>query len=152
MAKYFAYGSNCNPQIMQKKQVAFSSRQGAVLPGYRLLFNKKALRDHLPDSIGFANIHADPTGTVEGVLYEIAEQHLDRLDASERTPDHYRRVQVVVETACGTQNCWAYQAQPDKIVTGLVPTRIYLNHILTAREFFSGQYYDTLNRTPTYAE
>ena len=150
MASYFAYGSNCSPGIMKKKGVAFSSRKHAVLRGYRLLFNKKSLRDALPDSIGFANINEDPEGRVEGILYEIDDGHLDRLDESERYPSHYDRILVVVETNSSKRECWTYKAQPDKIATGLIPSRNYLNHILSARDFLSRQYYEALDQSQTY--
>lgn len=148
--KYFAYGSNCNLAIMQKKQVAFTAHQHAVLRGYRLAFNKMALRELLPDTVGFANINEDATGSVEGILYEINETSLLRLDESERYPDHYDRVMVEVETADGPQQCWAYQAQPDKISAGLVPSRNYLNHILAAKDFLSDQYFQALDKSQTY--
>ena len=95
--KYFAYGSNCNPAILRRKGVEFTDRQRAELRGYRLMFNKKSLRAALPDNVGFANINEDAAGVVEGILYEIADTSLGRLDESERYPDHYDR--VVVEVA-----------------------------------------------------
>lgn len=149
--KYFAYGSNCNPAIMKRKGVEFTSRQRAVLRGYRLKFNKKSLREALPDSIGFANINVDPEGVVEGVLYEIIDDHRGILDESERYPDHYDRIVVEVETESGNHECSAYHAQLDKIADGLVPSRNYLNHILTARDFLSQQYFDALDKSATYS-
>lgn len=148
--KYFAYGSNCNPQVMKRKGVEYSVRERATLPGYRLLFNKKAYRESLPEGIGFANINDDPEGAVEGVLYEIGDQCLDLLDRSERYPEHYNRIQVVVETDDGPQECFAYRAQPDKVAEGLVPSRNYLNHILAADDFLSRQYFEALDRSHTY--
>jgi gamma-glutamylcyclotransferase (GGCT)/AIG2-like uncharacterized protein YtfP len=148
--KYFAYGSNCNPAVMRKKQVGFTSAQHAVLPGYRLLFNKKALRDSLPDDVGFANLAEAPESNVEGVLYEIVDHHLPRLDQSERYPEHYTRIEVTVHTRAGSVACTCYQAQPDKVATGLKPSRNYLNHILAARDFLSWQYYEALDRSQTY--
>jgi gamma-glutamylcyclotransferase (GGCT)/AIG2-like uncharacterized protein YtfP len=150
MPKYFAYGSNCNPQIMEKKGVSFIARQRAVLRGYRLLFNKKSLRERLPGKIGFANVNECPDGQVEGILYEIAPESLPVLDASERYPDHYDRIQVVVEVESGSETCWVYKAQPDKIAEGLVPSRNYLNHILSGREFLSQQYFEALDQSQTY--
>lgn len=149
--KYFAYGSNCNPAIMRKKSVEFTSRQRASLRGYRLKFNKMALRELLPDSIGFANINVDPDRVVEGILYDIIDEHQARLDESERYPDHYGRIVVTVDTESGPQDCSAYQAQPDKTAEGLVPSRNYLNHILTAGDFLSRQYYEALDQSQTYA-
>ncbi len=149
--KYFAYGSNCNPAVMERKGVEFTSRRRAVLRGYHLKFNKKSLRDAIPDSIGYANINAAPEGIVEGVLYEIIDAHVGILDESERYPDHYNRVLVEVETDIGNHECSAYTAQPDKIADGLVPTRDYLNHILAARDFLSQQYLDVLGDSATHS-
>lgn len=148
--KYFAYGSNCNPAVMAKKGVEFTCRARGTLSGYRVLFNKRALRERLPDGIGFANINEDATGTVEGLVYEIVDEHLERLDESERYPDHYTRIAVTVETESGLQECETYQAQPDEIADGLVPSRNYLNHILAGRDFLSKQYYEALDQSPTY--
>ena len=149
--KYFAYGSNCNPAVMAKKGVEFTSRVRGTLSGYRLLFNKMALRERLPSGIGFANISDDVTGTVEGLVYEIVDEHLERLDKSERYPDHYTRITVAVETESGLQECQTYQAQPDKTAAGLVPSRNYLNHLLAGRDFLSKQYYEALDQSQTYA-
>lgn len=148
--KYFAYGSNCNPAVMEKKGVEFSSPKPAVLAGYRLLFNKQAMREKLPPGIGFANINVDPDGTVEGILYDIDDAHLGRLDESERYPDHYTRIEVTVKTEDGMVQCNAYQAQSDKIAAGLRPSRNYLNHILAAKDFLSWQYFQALDKSQTF--
>ena len=148
--KYFAYGSNCNPAIMAKKGVEFTSRSPGTLRGYRLRFNKKAFREQLPDGIGFANIHADPVGTVEGLVYEIVDHHLSRLDESERYPEHYTRISVAIETESGLEECQAYHAQLDKTADGLVPSRNYLNHILAGKDFLSRQYYEAIDQSQTY--
>lgn len=148
--KYFAYGSNCNPSVMEKKGVPCTSAEHAVLSGYRLLFNKKALRERLPPGIGFANINEDPDGQVEGILYDIMDEHLGRLDESERYPEHYMRIEVTVQSKGGSVRCATYQAQPDKIASGLKPSRNYLNHILAAKDFLSWQYFEALDKSQTF--
>ena len=151
MRKYFAYGSNCDPDVLDNKGVAVVSRRRAVLRGYRLLFNKKSLRERLPSSIGFANINENPDGSVEGVLYELAgDMDLERLDASERYPSHYTRLRIVVEVDGENEECWVYQAQPEMTADGLVPSRNYLNHILAGREFLSAQYLEALDQSQAY--
>lgn len=150
--KYFAYGSNCNPAVMKKKGVAFTTAERALLPGYRLLFNKKAMREKLPPGIGFANINEDAKGKVEGILYEILDDHLGRLDESERYPDHYLRIQVTVRSNDEMVTCTAYQAHPDKIAAGLKPSRNYLNHILAAKDFLSWQYFQALDESQTFTD
>jgi len=151
MTKYFAFGSNCDPSVMEQKGVEFTARQRVVLRGYRLLFNKKALRENLPDSIGFANINRCEDGMVEGILYQLVLGALERLDETERYPNHYDRVRVVVEAESGTEECWAYQAQPAVTADGLVPSRNYLNHILAGREFLSQQYFEALDQSQSYS-
>ena len=148
--KYFAYGSNCNPAVMKRKGVSFTSRRRAVLRGFRLLFNKKAMRGNLPGDIGFANISEDADGSVEGILYEIIDDDLEPLDRSERYPDHYDRIDVSVETDAGHHRCCAYRAQPDKVCAGLKPSRNYLNHILAAGDFLSRQYHEALDKSQAY--
>ncbi len=148
--KYFAYGSNCDPAIMAKKEVRYTAARPAVLNGYRLLFNKLALRTELPAGIGYANINEAPGGVVEGVLYDVAVEDLAKLDASERHPAHYRRINVTVRSRGSNLACMSYQAQPDKIATGLRPSRDYLDHILAGREILSSRYVDKLARSPTY--
>lgn len=135
---------------MEKKGVRFSSCQRALLPGYRLLFNKKALRERLPPDIGFANINEDPNGTVEGILYDIVDEDLTLLDESERYPDHYTRISITVQTNEKEVPCTTYQARPDKIASGLKPSRNYLNHILAAKDFLSRQYFEALDKSQTY--
>ncbi len=135
---------------MKKKGVPYNSRTRATLEGYRLLFNKKSLRERLPDAIGFANINEYPGGVVEGILYDFDSQYLPVMDETERYPEHYDRIEIKVQTDSGPEHCWVYQAQPDKIAEGLVPSRNYLNHILTGRHFLSHQYYEALDQSQTY--
>jgi|GEM_PF-3481568 gamma-glutamylcyclotransferase (GGCT)/AIG2-like uncharacterized protein YtfP len=151
MPLYFAYGSNCSEEVMQRKQVRYTCRRRATLHDFRLLFNKRAEREFLPDAIGFANVNEHPGASVEGILYEIIVADLDALDASERYPDHYDRIEVIVETDIGPVDSWVYQAQPSMTAHGLVPSRNYLNHILAGREFLSDQYYEALDSSRTYA-
>lgn len=148
--KYFAYGSNCNPAVMERKSVRFTDRVHATLPGYRLRFNKRAWRDSLPEEIGFANIEEAEGHSVEGILYDVVPDDVENLDRSERTPEHYDRHEVTVETEAGPVQCFAYQARPDKLADGLRPSRNYLNHILEARDFLSAAYYEALDKSQTY--
>ena len=149
---YFAYGSNCNPRVMDRKGVRFVSRRRAVLSGYRLLFNKKSLRPGVPAGVGYANINLEASFFVEGILYEIVPGDLPNLDASERYPDHYTRIEVSVESETGPVPCSAYQAQPDKIAPDLLPVREYLAHLLAARDYFTAEYYADLAATEIHPE
>lgn len=152
MTKYFAYGTNCNSAIMEQKGIHFTARQRAVLRGYRLLFNKRSLRETLPDEIGFANIEEDEEGTVEGVLYDLGVDALEKLDETERHLSHYDRIRAVVDADSGSEDCWTYKARPEVISDGLVPSRNYINHILAGQEFLSKQYFDALDQSQTHRD
>lgn len=121
-----------------------------TLPGHRLRFNKRALRPSLPATIGFANMEPDPQGAVEGILYEFPDAQLAQLDQAERHPEHYDRVEVTVEVDGERHRCWTYRARPEVTADGLVPSRNYIDHILTARDFLSEQYYSALDLTRTF--
>ena len=51
--KYFAYGSNMNPELMRERNINFSLRKRVILRYFRLEFNKIASRN---PKEGYANI------------------------------------------------------------------------------------------------
>ena len=74
--KYFAYGSNMDASRMKERKISFASRQSAILSDYKLVFNKKARDgDH-----SYANIVQQAGETAEGILYDLAETELSKLD------------------------------------------------------------------------
>ena len=152
MTKYFAYGTNCNAAVMDQKGIHYTARQRSSLSGYRLLFNKRSLRESLPENIGFANIEEDEEGTVEGILYDLGVGSLEILDESERHLSHYNRIRVVVDADSGREECWTYKALPEVIADGLLPSRNYINHILAGQEFLSKQYFDALDQSQTHRD
>lgn len=88
---YFAYGSNMNTEQLENR----IGRRGvswkiACLPGYELVFDKPSC-----DGTGYANIRVKAEATVYGVLYELTEPELRKLDAYEGVPRHYRREKIV---------------------------------------------------------
>ena len=152
MTKYFAYGTNCNAAVLDQKGIHFTARQRATLHDYRLLFNKRSLREGLPENIGFANIEEDKAGTVEGILYDLGVGSLEVLDETERHLSHYDRIRVVVDADSGSEECWTYKARPEVIADGLLPSRNYINHILAGQEFLSQQYFDALDQSQTHRD
>lgn len=146
---YFAYGSNMNPQRVRERGVAFSSREPARLPGYRLAFNKRG--STLPRGAGYANVVPDGSGAVEGALYRLEAGDLAALDECEGWPEHYRREELEVERADGSRVAAAvYVAQPRWTRAGLRPTREYLEHLLAGRDVLSPEYGDRLAATAVF--
>lgn len=144
--KYFAYGSNMNLDRMKERGIDFTSRVFARLDDYKLVFNKKALRGNKT----FANIEPSEGNHVEGALYEFPDEQIDNLDRCEGHPCHYERKELTVLDQNGlSMSAMVYIAHPDKIVSGLLPTRDYLDHLLEGEDLLSKSYYDELARVKT---
>jgi len=145
--KYFAYGSNMDPDRMIKRKVKFLDRKHAILKDYSLQFNKIALSN--PEKEGKANIMCGTNELVEGVLYEIESSDEIKLDRNEVYPKHYDKDTISVQLDDGTIiDTMTYIAQPNMIKEGLRPTREYLDHLLAAKDMLSKSYYEKLKSWP----
>ena len=148
MVYYFAYGSNMKAERMKKRGLNFKSSVHGVLNGYSLKFNKIA-SDFSNE--GYANIVLDKKGVVEGILYEVTENDLNKLDIPEGvSTGHYYRKEVDVQLDSGEKvKAIAYVAQQNKIKEGLKPSKDYLNHLLEGKKFLSKEYFKKLSETET---
>mgnify|MGYP005672718975 CR=1 FL=1 len=145
--KYFAYGSNMNPERMRKRGVDFLIREHAILDGWRLVFNKVASRNFRE---GYANIERDETDTVEGVLYTLGEEDMEKLDVCEGYPCQYDRMTVRVRLDNGEEmQAVTYVAVPDIVKDGVKPSRKYLNHLLAGCDVLSAEYCARLRKWET---
>lgn len=136
--KYFAYGSNMDSEKIRERGIHFSQRIHATLLGYRLEFNKVSSRS--PEQ-GYANIVPFENGIVEGVLYDIEDSDLSKLDGHEGCPDQYERVKVEVQLDNREKvEAVAYMARPDRVRYGLKPSRDYIEHLLAASNLLSESY------------
>ncbi|MCD6220871.1 gamma-glutamylcyclotransferase [bacterium] len=142
--KYFAYGSNMDPEQMKQRGIKLTQREWAILKNWRLEFNKIASRN---PKEGYANIVRDNNEAVEGILYEISEEDVKKLNKWERYPIHYDRTTVKVNLKDGREiNTLVYIAQPDKVRNGLKPTREYLAHLLKGCDLLSKEYCEKLKK------
>lgn len=147
MTKYFAYGSNMNPERMREREIKFSKREHVVLNGWRLMFNKIASRN---PKEGYANIEPHKQEIVEGILYEIRDSDLEKLDIHEGYPYHYDKRIVEVKLDNGQKvEAITYIAQPDKTRSGLKPSKEYLNHLLKGCDLLSEEYREKLRTWET---
>jgi len=140
---YFAYGANmCVRQLatrLRRSDVTTFKRRAAVLPGYRLTFDKLSSTD---PSIGYANVAKDPCDTVEGVLYEMDFDCLGQLDRIELVPIHYIRTAIrVMDVHRGSfLEAHVYVANPTIIRRGLSPDPSYLDLLLEGSDLLSSAY------------
>jgi cation transport regulator ChaC len=147
---YFAYGSNMDPKQMKERGAPFTKRKHAVLKGYILKFNKKATGKKAKPGEGKGNVVPDSHTIVEGVLYDITQSVLDRLDEKEGYPKHYDRKEMYVYLDDGTKvKAWVHIAQPSMVEDGLKPTKEYLSHYLKGKDLLSPTYYQWLEKVET---
>lgn len=118
----FAYGSNMNPRQMAERCPSATFVCVAELPGRRLDFTRKSERR----GCGVADAVVDDGSRVMGVVFEISDADLFRLDASEgyrvkRMKNSYIREECVVLEAGDKPNgkkmhllCWTYFGEPQE--------------------------------------
>jgi gamma-glutamylcyclotransferase (GGCT)/AIG2-like uncharacterized protein YtfP len=136
---YYAYGSNMNEKRMIKRGVNFLSKEKGILKGYRFVINKKSQKN---PNIGFANIIKDNTSEIEGIIYEVKEEDLLKLDKFEGvSTKHYRRENHIINN----KECIVYIANNEwTTINELETTEEYKNHILEGKEYLSEKYFKKL--------
>lgn len=145
-ARYFAYGSNMNPERVRSRGLEVVRAEAARLPGFRLAFDKHAA-EH--EGAGHACITVAAGQSVEGVLYSLAgPAEILKMDRFERAPIYYGREVIYVATAAGSVAAWTYFANTAVLRPGLKPHRSYLAHLLAGQSYLSADYYARLAAWP----
>ena len=143
--KYFAYGSNMNPERMKDRGVDFIKSKAGILRNYKLTFSKICSENN---KSGYANIVANKNSIVEGVVYEINDNDILKLDTFEDYPEKYNRIELDIELKDKTTTkAITYIATKGEIKNGLKPTKEYLNHLLKGKAFLSEKYFNELAKT-----
>jgi gamma-glutamylcyclotransferase len=125
---YFAYGSNLNIGRKEERTGSIRESHVAKLAGYRLAFNKRGSNGE-----AYANLLANPTEEVLGVVYRCSEQAICELDRFEGVANgHYRRCTSEVELVENGLRLEAqvYVAEPEFTCEETPPSEEYLSHIL----------------------
>jgi len=145
---YFAYGSNMQTATFRgRRGIEFSRAVAARAAGWRLALDKPPL---LPIGESFANIVADPSGTVLGVLYEVGDDDLVHIDLTEGVQiGNYRRIEIAVAPLAHPGEEWRAQTLvSDQRDATLRPSRRYLSCLISGAEEHGlpGDYVDWLRR------
>lgn len=150
MNRYFAFGSNMNPERVRQRGLVVEHAEAAALHGFRLVFDKHA-REHA--GTGHANVVWAPGEVVEGVLYHLAgPDEILKMDPFENAPWSYSREVVVLSANGGARHAWTYFANAAARRDGLVPPRSYLNHLLAGKPYLSPEYFRRLRAWPCIEE
>jgi len=141
---YFAYGSNMSERRMIGRGLTPLNKQIGYLDGFKFIINKKSFKN--PNQ-GFANVIPDEHSVVEGILYEIYENDIKKLDKFEGFPKHYGKETLMIRLQDGSMvSSIVYVANLNWVSkTELKATEEYKNFILEGREYISENYYKFLN-------
>jgi len=82
------------------------------------VFNKRSSRNPRED---YANIVEDEDGVVEGILYEITDEDIKKLDRYEGYPQHYERQKVRLQSG-DVMEAAVYIARQEMTAEGLKHT------------------------------
>jgi len=126
---YFAYGSNMDRnRMIEERDVRILSEKVGFIEGWKIVFNKIAT---FPSGSGYANIAKEKNSKVYGVLYEIEDSDLGKLDKYEGYPTHYKREQITVILNNGKKIiAEVYIAQGNQTQEGLKPTKEYMKYLI----------------------
>jgi len=141
---YYAYGSNMSEKRMIDRGLTPLNKQVGYLEGFKFIINKKSFKN---PSMGFANVVPDDNSEVEGILYEVYEKDLKKLDRFEGFPKHYGKEYLNIRLSDGSYvKAVVYIANLNwTSPTVLKTTNEYKNYILEGRQYISEQYYEFLN-------
>ncbi|WP_340695852.1 gamma-glutamylcyclotransferase family protein [Hydrogenobacter thermophilus] len=131
MPYYFAHGSNMSQRQMKErcKEGKFKTLGRAFLRGYRLVFDGYSIS--WDGSV--ANLVPLEGGIVWGVLYEVSEECIKKLDECEGVSSgYYKRVKVEVHSEDG-KSFMAYTYLREPLEEGK-PSREYIETLLEGAE------------------
>jgi len=143
---YFAYGSNMNFDRMRERILREPIAKAGWLVGYCLLFNKVASKK---SGVGYANIKENKDENVYGVLYDVTQDEIAKLDGFEGVPRHYEKKEMEIKSGNGNVTAVVYIANKEQVKDGLLPERAYLNHLLKGKEYLPMEYYKKLEKQLT---
>lgn len=103
--RYFAYGANMHPRQMAKGSPAARVLGPGLVEGFRLTFSVYSDRW----KGGAANIMPDEGGRVWGVVWDVPEEDVAKLDTFVGHPTFYRHDDVAVRIADSLETCRTYR-------------------------------------------
>ena len=128
MPLYFAFGSNMDTDQMARRCPGARVSGRALLSEHRLVFRGPSKKR----GGGVLSVDTNPSTTVEGLLYEVSEAHLDALDRFEGAPEWYKRVTRMVTSLDGATLKEAVIYRLPESVREMPPTTAYVAQVSAA--------------------
>ncbi|GJL79606.1 MAG: hypothetical protein NPINA01_25950 [Nitrospinaceae bacterium] len=149
---FFAYGELMNEDYFKEQGLEYVAKSAVTLSSWRVVFNKIPTDENAPEGLGLANIEPSPdnAGMTFGILYEVDESFLPKLDAVHQAPQEYqRKVMRFTKHDFNMTNALVYVARPEKTKKGLKPDKATMKILKKAKKAMPMLYFSRLMTTPT---
>lgn len=123
--EYFAYGSNMKTKRLENRVGEVNAIGWAIIKNYCLKFNKLGT-----DGSGKANIEPKEDSFVEGVLFDLTEEQLKKLDRYEGVNDDYIRCTMDVIRFDNKEVAGVYIGNQNTLRGRLKPNCEYLQYLI----------------------
>jgi gamma-glutamylcyclotransferase (GGCT)/AIG2-like uncharacterized protein YtfP len=144
MLLYFAYGSNMNPNQMYERIGREITPKLALLKNYELIFPRKSIIQ----KGGVASIIEKMGEVVYGVIYELNDNEMEKLDKYEGKGYAYDRININVLKDNEEISCETYIAKKEG---DFLPSEEYLKKIITGAKInnLPSEYLEKLEKIET---
>ena len=149
---FFAYNELINENYFKEVGFEFIEKVTVTLSAQRIVFNRLPSEQNYTGSQGLPNIEPTPdnAGMMEGVLYEMRDTFLPKLDEFHDYPKECnRKLMNLNRHDFTTVRGIVYFAQPSKIAKNLKPSKTLMKLFRNSKKEFSMLYFARLMHTRT---
>lgn len=133
---FFAYAELMNEDYFRELGLDYVDKLSVTLSAHRVVFNKIPDDENAPEGLGMSNIEPTPdnAGMAIGIMYEMEDSYLPRLDEIHQSPREYqRKVMRFNKHDFAMTSGFLYIAPPDKITRGLKPDKATMKILREAK-------------------
>jgi hypothetical protein len=152
LVNFFAYGKLMDEEVFKAHGLEYVYKSEVTLSAWRLVFNKIPTGDDNQEGLGLENI--EPThnhaGMMFGVVYEMKDSFVPRLDEIHGYPDQYvRKILRLNRHDFTMMNGFSYIARPENVGKGLKPTKTMMKKLRTCKKHVPMLYFARMMGTKT---
>lgn len=141
---FFAYDELMNLEVMKEHGLEYKAFFSVTLSSFKVVFNKIPFEKDSPEGLGLPNIipSDDNLGSLEGVLYEMDESFLPKLDEIYHHPEEYKRhVFRFTKHDFTVVKGFTYIANPERTGKKLLPSKAIMKQLKGARKNLQTLYF-----------
>ena len=141
---FFAYDDLMNLDVMQEHGLEYRALFSVTLSSYRVVFNKIPIDNGGQERLGLTNIIPihDNLGSLEGVLYEMKEKFLPKLDEIYHHPGEYKRHTFrFTKHDFTVVKGFTYIAVPERTGKRLLPNKALMKRLKGAKKNLQSLYF-----------